>query len=183
MNRRTIIFTGVMIAMPLWLYGSLRLSRSVHPQSATAVRADSPRTPAPDFELMSLEGRRVKLSDFRGKVVALNFWATYCAPCRVEMPWLIDFYRKYKEQGLEVIGVSLDDGGMQPVADFAKEIKVNYTILMGNHSVSDAYGGMRFLPQTVFIGCDGKIINRTVGIKTKSDFEDAIKQSLSTQTP
>jgi len=136
--------------------------------------------PAPDFELKSLDGRAVKLSDFRGKVVVLNFWATWCAPCRVETPWLVDLYRQYKEQGLEVVGVSMDDGDQEHVADFVKEMGINYTVIMGNHTVGDAYGGARFLPQTFFIGRDGKIIKHSFGIKSKSDLEEAIKQSLNT---
>ncbi len=135
---------------------------------------------APDFELKSLDGRAVKLSDFRGKVVVLNFWATWCAPCRVETPWLVDLYRQYKEQGLEVVGVSMDDGDQEHVADFVKEMGINYTVIMGNHTVGDAYGGARFLPQTFFIGRDGKIIKHSFGIKSKSDLEEAIKQSLNT---
>jgi peroxiredoxin len=182
MSRKAIIFAGVIAVMTLLLYGLLRPPRVVRSQAA-GVGDDSVRTPAPDFELRSFDGRTVKLSDFRGKVVVLNFWATYCTPCRVEVPWLMDFYRRYKEQGLEVIGVAMDDGGRKQVAAFVKEMKVNYTILMGNRSLGDAYGGMRFLPQTVFISRAGKIINRTLGIKSKSDFEDAVKQSLSTQTP
>jgi len=145
---------------------------------ASSVGDDMSLEPAPDFELKSLDGRAVKLSDFRGKVVVLNFWATWCAPCRVETPWLIDFYRRYKEQGLEVVGVSMDDGDQEHVADFVKEMGVNYTVLLGNHAVGDAYGGARFLPQTFFIDRNGNIIKHSFGIKSKSDFEEAIKQSL-----
>src|SRR5437868_4195356 len=184
MKNRTFIILGVITLVTLSIYGSLRVSRILHSQvTASSVGNDVTLELAPDFELTSLDGRTAKLSDLRGKVVVLNFWATWCAPCRVETPWLVDFYRQYKEQGLEVVGVSMDDGDRQQVADFVKEMKVNYTILIGNHAVGDAYGGLRFLPQTFFIGRDGKIIKHSFGIKSKSDFEDAIKQSLSRQTP
>ncbi len=181
MNRKTIILVGVIsLVITLSVYGSFRASRIFHSQVTASSIGDSPLEPAPDFELNSVDGRTVKLSDLRGKVVVLNFWATWCAPCRVETPWLVDFYRQFKEQGLEVVGVSMDDGNQEHVADFVKEMGINYTVLMGNHAVGDAYGGLRFLPQTFFIGRDGKIITHSFGIKSKGDFEAAIKQSLNT---
>ena len=143
---------------------------------------NAPGQRAPDFELKSLDGRTIKLSDFRGKAVVLNFWATYCAPCRVEMPWLIDFYQRYKSQGLEIVGISMDDGNQKQVDAFAREMNVNYAILLGNHSVRDAYGGARFLPQTFLVDRDGRIVKTLIGIKTRKDFEDSIKQLLATQS-
>jgi peroxiredoxin len=179
MNRRTLIFAGVAILAMLLIYGSFRASRIFHSRvAASSVGNDAPLESAPDFELKSLAGRTMKLSDFRGKVVVLNFWATWCAPCRVETPWLVDLYHQYKGQGLEVVGVSMDDGDQEHVPDFVKEMGINYTVLLGTHAVGDAYGGMRFLPQTFFISRDGKIIKHSFGIKSKIDFEDDIKQSL-----
>src|SRR5437870_6123278 len=180
MKDRTFIILGVITLLTLSIYGSLIASRVFHLQvTASSVGNDGTLEPGPDFELKSLDGRTVKLSDFHGKVVVLNFWATWCAPCRVETPWLVDLYRQYKEQGLEVVGVSMDDGDQEQVADFVKEMGINYTVLMGSHAVGDAYGGLRFLPQTFFIGRDGKIIKHSFGTRSKSDVEDAIKQSLS----
>src|SRR5437588_3024357 len=98
MKNRTFIILGVISLVTLSIYGSLRASRVFHSQvTASSVGNDVTLEPAPDFELKSLDGRAVKLSDFRGKVVVLNFWATWCAPCRVETPWLVDLYRQYKE--------------------------------------------------------------------------------------
>ena len=181
MKSRTFILLGVISLVTLSIYGPLRASRIFHSQvTASSVDDDMPLEPAPDFELKSVDGNTVKLSDFRGKVAVLNFWATWCAPCRVETPWLVDLYRQYKEHGLEVIGISMDDGNQEHVADFVKEMGINYTVLMGNHAVGDAYGGLRFLPQTFFIGRDGKIIKHSFGIKSKSDLEEAFKQPLTT---
>src|SRR5438132_5740083 len=180
MKSRTFIILGVITVVTLSIYGSLRASRIFHSQAAASGSVDGATLePAQEFELKSLDGRTMELSDFRGKVIVLNFWATWCAPCRVETPWLVDLYRQYKEQGLEVVGVSMDDGDQEHVADFVKEMGINYTVLMGSHGVGDAYGGLRFLPQTFFIGRDGKIIKHSFGTNSKSDFEDAIKQSLS----
>ena len=101
---------------------------------------------APDFELRSLDGRTVQLSTLRGKPVLLNFWATWCAPCRVEMPWLVELDQQYRPQGVQIIGVSLDDpDAEQDVAKFIAQVGVHYTILIGDSSVADTYGGVRFL--------------------------------------
>src|SRR5947209_14880567 len=110
MNRRAFMSLSISTLGALSIYGASRLDRKF----VTAVGADKPKVllpleQAPDFDLRTLDGRAVKLAEFRGKVVALNFWATYCAPCRVETPWLVDLYRRYKDQGLEIVGVSLDD--------------------------------------------------------------------------
>src|SRR3984893_4584128 len=176
MKRNLLILIGIMFAMALLVYGASRTSKSQAADSA--VDGNGKSRVAPDFELKSLDGRIVKLSDFRGKAVVLNFWATYCAPCRVETPWLIDFYRQYKTQGLEIIGVSMDDGGPEQVNDFVKEMNIDYTILVGNHTVGDAYGGTRFLPQSFLIDREGRIVKSIFGIKSKSDFEENIKQLL-----
>ena len=134
---------------------------------------------APDFSLKTLDGRAVKLSDFRGKVVLLNFWATWCAPCRVEMPWLVELYKNYQSQGFEIMGVSVDDPGEQrAVAKYVKEMNVNYTILLGTNPVADLYGGARLLPHTFFISHDGKIIKSFIGLRDKSDLEAAIREML-----
>jgi cytochrome c biogenesis protein CcmG/thiol:disulfide interchange protein DsbE len=136
---------------------------------------------APDFPLRSLDGRSVKLSDFRGKIVVLNFWATWCAPCRVEMPSLIDLYDKYRARGVEIIGVSMDDGAQERVSSFVAEMKVNYQILLGNQFVADLYGGLRLLPQTVFIKRDGTIKETMIGMREEKDFEAALDDLLSAQ--
>jgi len=133
---------------------------------------------ASDFELKSMEGRTVKLSDFRGKAVVLNFWATWCASCRVETPWLIELSKKYKKEGLEVIGVSMDDGDQNQVANFVQEWKVDYTVLHGTPAVGDQYGGLKFLPQTFFIDRNGKIIKTASGMPSKKDLENEIRQLL-----
>lgn len=140
-----------------------------------------PGKAAPEFDLYTLDGRSVKLSSLRGKVVVLNFWATWCAPCRVEMPWLVDFSRRYQREGLEIVGVSVDDGDPERVAAFVRAINVNYTIVLKDKAVSDAYGGLRFLPQTFFIGRDGKVVKRTYGVRGKDEFENDVRLALATR--
>jgi peroxiredoxin len=133
---------------------------------------------APEFSLKTLDGRTVKLSDFQGKVVLLNFWATWCAPCRVEMPWLVDFYSRYHAQGLEIVGVSVDDDAREKVAAFIRARNINYTIVLKDEAVADAYGGLRFLPQSFFIGRDGRVIKQTYGVRSKDEFEDDIRRAM-----
>jgi thiol-disulfide isomerase/thioredoxin len=120
----------------------------------------------------------VRLSDFRGKAVLLNFWATWCAPCKIEMPWFVDLQKQYASQGLQVIGVAMDDSGEQAIAKFAREMGVNYPVLIGKESVGDAYGGVEFLPTTFFIDRQGKVVDRVFGLVGHSDIEEDVKKAL-----
>ena len=134
---------------------------------------------APDFELPSLEGKNVKLSDFRGKAVLLNFWATYCGPCKIEMPWFVELQKQYGPQGFQIVGVAMDDASTEDIAKFAKEMAVNYPILLGKESVGQSYGGVGVLPTTFFVDRDGKITDREFGLQSRSVFVDNIKKALS----
>jgi len=138
---------------------------------------------APDFELQSLEGKNVKLSDFRGKAVLLNFWATWCGPCKIEMPWFVELQKEYGPQGLQIVGVAMDDASKEDIAKFVKEMGVNYPILIGKEDVGNQYGGVNVLPTTFFIDRDGKIVAREFGLQSRSLFVDNIKKSLSQGTP
>jgi len=133
---------------------------------------------APDFALKSLEGQDVRLSDLRGKAVLLNFWATWCAPCKIEMPWFVELQKQYGGQGLQIVGVAMDDASQEDIAKFAQNMGVNYPILIGKEAVGDAYGGVQFLPLSVYIGRDGKIVDKAFGLKGKPEIEDSIKKAL-----
>jgi thiol-disulfide isomerase/thioredoxin len=143
----------------------------------------SKSTPAPDFTLEKLDGGNMKLSDLRGKAVLLNFWATWCGPCKIETPWLVELQKQYGSQGLQVIGVAMDDSGKDDIAKFAKDMGVNYPVLLGKEAVGDEYGGVPALPESFFIGRDGKIVDRIIGLKGRADIEDAIKEALKTSPP
>ena len=134
---------------------------------------------APDFALASLDGKTtIHLSDYRGKAVLLNFWATWCVPCKIEMPWFVELQNEYGSQGLQVVGVAMDDASPEDIAKFAKDMGVNYPIAIGKESVGDAYGGVQFLPATFYIGRDGKVIDKVFGLKGKHEIQDDIKKAL-----
>ena len=137
---------------------------------------------APDFTLKSTDGKEVKLSDLRGKAVLLNFWATWCGPCKVEIPWFIELEKQYASQGLVIVGVAMDDDAEKVVPKFAQEMKIDYTVLLGTEPVADLYGGVEGLPMTFYIDRNGKIVKRVAGLVSHSEIEDGIKQALGTQS-
>jgi cytochrome c biogenesis protein CcmG/thiol:disulfide interchange protein DsbE len=147
-------------------------------RSAPSARVFDQR--APDF-VVSLLGRGggARLSDYRGNVLLLNFWATWCAPCRVEMPWLVRTSQHYGSAGLSVLGVNMDDGDMPNVERFAQTLGVTYPIAQSNDAIVGAYGGVRFLPQSVLIGRQSQIVQRSLGMPSINAFEAAIIRALS----
>jgi thiol-disulfide isomerase/thioredoxin len=139
-------------------------------------------TPAPDFTLETLDGSTLSLSSLRGKAVLVNFWATWCGPCKIETPWLVDLQKEYGAQGLQIVGVAMDDSGKDEIARFAKDMGMNYPVLLGKEAVGEAYGGIPALPESFFVGRDGKIVHKIMGIEGKAEIEEAIKKALNTQT-
>jgi len=133
---------------------------------------------APEFALQSLDNRTVHLSGFRGKVTLVNFWATWCAPCRVEMPYLIGLRDTYRNRGFEIVGVSMDDNDRAKVEKFVHDMHVSYPIVLKDASVGDAYGGVRFLPQSFLLDRDGKVLAHIVGMLSKEEYEAQIVQAL-----
>jgi peroxiredoxin len=137
-------------------------------------------TIAPDFSLEALDGKTVHLSDLRGKAVLLNFWATWCGPCKIEMPWFVELQNQYASQGLQIVGVAMDDASKEDIAKFTKDMGVNYPILIGKEAVGDQYGGVPALPESFIIGRDGKIVDKILGLRGKAEIEDSIKKALNT---
>jgi len=142
------------------------------------VKADSQRKHAPDFALKDASGKLVHLADYRGKVVVLDFWATWCNPCAVEIPWFMEFQRKYKDRGFEVLGVSMDDDGWKAITPFVERRKINYRVVLGDDKTGDLYGGLEALPTTFVIDRYGRIASVHVGLAGKKDFADAIEKLL-----
>ncbi len=176
-NRNPFALVLAIVVAAGLLYFGVHMAR--HSAAPTGVYKSAP---APDFTLESLDGNKMTLSDLRGKAVLLNFWATWCGPCKIETPWLVELQNKYGAQGLQVIGVAMDDSGKDDIAKFAKDMGVNYPVLLGKEAVGDAYGGVPALPESFFIGRDGKIVDKIIGLKGKAEIEDSIKMALGTQT-
>jgi cytochrome c biogenesis protein CcmG/thiol:disulfide interchange protein DsbE len=135
------------------------------------------RKAAPNFTLIDSKGASVRLSDYKGKVVLLSFWATWCLWCETEIPWYMEFQDKYKDKGLSLIGVSMDADGWRSVRPFLQEKKMTYTIVVGNEALASSYA-LNALPLTVLIDRDGKIAGSQAGIVDKDSFENEIRVLL-----
>jgi thiol-disulfide isomerase/thioredoxin len=154
-------------------------SPSAHQKKPQQSQGPALHSLAPDFALESLTGETVRLSDFRGKVVALEFWATWCGPCKIITPWLVDLQNQYGPQGFAIIGIALDDDATKAeIAEFTDSMRVNYTTLIGNEKVAQSYGGIPAMPVTFFIGRDGKLVESVIGLKSKHEIEDSIRKAL-----
>jgi thiol-disulfide isomerase/thioredoxin len=133
---------------------------------------------APDFALKNVEGKTVNLSDYKGKVVIIDFWATWCGPCRRGIPDLIDLQKKYKDE-IAVIGISLDrDNTIAAVPDFVNKMGINYPIVYFNDQVINDYGGINAIPTTFIIDKEGNIVKKLIGLYPKSTFEQQLDELL-----
>ena len=150
---------------------------------AASLKAEKDRHQAPDFALKDPDGKLVHISDYKGKVVLLDFWATWCGPCKIEIPWFVDLQRKNKDRGFEVLGVSMDEEGWETVKPFLTDLGVNYRVVMGNDATAEMYGGVEALPTTFLIDRAGKIAAVHVGLASRKDFIDGVEQLLQASPP
>jgi len=134
--------------------------------------------PAPAFTLQDLNGKNVSLADLRGKVVVLDFWATWCPPCVKEIPHFIELYEQYKDKGLAILGISLDREGVGVVEAFVQKYQIKYPIMMTDGKVDKAFGGIPSIPTTFLIDSAGNISKKYVGYNSKAVFEADIKKLL-----
>ncbi len=178
MKRNPLALVVVAFVAALMLYFGYHQARRTGPVFASHLTQSSL---APDFTLESLDGKTMKLSDFRGKAVLLNFWATWCGPCKIEMPWFVELQNQYAAEGFQIVGVAMDDASKEDIGKFAKDMGVNYPILIGKESVGDQYGGVPALPESFLIGRDGKIVDKIIGLRGKAEIEDAIKKAIDTK--
>ena len=150
---------GILVVFAI--FGLYILQRHRAPAKYLQVSSEQ-HPPAPDFSLPQLDGRTLTLSQYRGKVVLLDFWATWCEPCRQEIPRFIELQDKYREHGFQIIAVSMDDAE-EPVREFLKEFHLNYPVVMGNAHIGQLYGGVLGLPIAFLIAPDGRIRAKHIG--------------------
>ena len=150
-----------------------------HSPAAQFSLNDSVGHAMPEFKLKDADGQTVRPADYKGKVVLLDFWATWCGPCKIEIPWFMEFERQFKDQGFAVVGVSMDEDGWTAIKPYVQNMKMNYRVLLGDDDVSTAYGGLDSLPTTLLIDRQGKIASVHVGVSLgKEEFKNAIVQLL-----
>ena len=168
------------------------VQREPTPQAAPNASADAQAQPlkgkpAPQFTLQDLNGKKVSLADYKGKAVLLNFWATWCGPCKVEIPWLIKLRDQYKDQGFEVLGIESDNYDTDPkafaeykagVVKSATGLAINYPVLLGGDSISQPYGGLDGLPNSFYVDRDGVVTAQLVGLVDRDEIEANIKKAL-----
>ena len=201
MKRNTIV-TGVVLlilatfAWAGWANWESRKQAAEKRQSAEMAEAGSAQAalnpligrPAPQFSLEDLSGKKVSLADYKGKALLINFWATWCGPCKVETPWLVDLRNQYAGKGFEILGVSTDDidrndpkmfgQEKKEISDFVQRMHMPYPVLIDGDSVSKPYGGLDAMPTSFFVDRSGKIIAATMGISSKDDIEANIEKAL-----
>ncbi len=168
---------------------ALFANRGTRIPSAPAAQTNQANKPAaiPSFTLKDLDDRDVSLRQFKGRVVLVNFWATWCGPCKIEMPWLVDLQGKYAAQGFTVLGVAMDEDSKSAVVPFIQRERfkvrgtsqsMSYPIVLGNDATADKFGGLIGLPTSFLISKDGRVVKRVDGLVSYDEIEKAIQSQL-----
>jgi thiol-disulfide isomerase/thioredoxin len=184
--KKTILILTIVIAATIVVYVADKATR-VHTSAAMRPAVMKAGEPAPDISVKDLDDKSVTLAEYKGKVVLVNFWATWCDPCREEIPWLIEMQDKYGPKGFTVLGIAMDEEGKPVVAPFvAKErydvkgqkLPMNYPIVIGNESIAEKFGGLLGYPTSVLISKDGKQIKRVTGIINEEEISKLVEGAL-----
>ena len=174
--------------------GTADVQGAADPEAGAAASDGDPYTTplngkqAVNFTLENLQGQKISLASYKGRPLVVDFWATWCGPCKIEIPWFEKLHDQYAGKGLEILGVSADDLDKDDAAklftekrdinDFATHMKMNYPVLIDGQSVEDAWGGLDALPTTFFIDKNGKIVASTVGLASRDEIEADIKKAI-----
>ena len=179
----------VLVTLTAVVVFALFANRATRIPSARAAKTNQENKPtaSPDFTLRDLEDHDVSLSQFKGKVVLVNFWATWCGPCKIEIPWLVELQDKYAARGFTVLGVAMDEEGKSAVAPFVRKERfnvggtsqsMNYPIVLGNDATADKFGGLIGFPTSVLISKDGRVVKRVDGLVSYDEIDKAIQSQL-----
>jgi thiol-disulfide isomerase/thioredoxin len=176
----------VLVGATIYADKATRIKTKVSPGNAVKTEA-SASAPAPEVTFEDLNGKTVSLAEYKGKIVLVNFWATWCDPCYIEIPWLIEMQQKYGDKGFTVLGIAMDEEGKSAVSPFlAKErfnvngqrLPMNYPIVLGNDAVADKFGGLLGYPTSFLISRDGQIIKKIQGLISYEEITKAIESQL-----
>jgi peroxiredoxin len=164
------------------LVAAMLLTAATVPNLASDAKPIAGAT-APAWSLKDVDGKTVSSADYKGKVVLLDFWATWCPPCKAEIPGFVAMQKAYGEQGLVVVGVSLDEEGARVLKPFMQQFGIIYPVVLGDAKTAQAFGGVRSIPTTFIISREGKIVGQHVGFADKAEFEKAILPLLAAKVP
>lgn len=183
MLNKSILFIGLFVISFGFMHcGNGNEASAKQPENSKAAQKtaaeDSKYSAAPDFELQDLEGSSIKLSDLKGKVVFVNFWATWCPPCRREIPHFIELRDELGDQGFEILGIAVDPREFDSVAPFVEKAGMNYPVMLDKKEITKLYGGIRSIPTTFVVNRDGKIVEKIVGSRSKAEFKQIITSHL-----
>ncbi len=185
--KKSLLTIIAVIAVILATYVADRATRQPRKGLVKLAVADSSAPAAPEITLKDLDGKDLSLTQYKGKVVLVNFWATWCDPCRVEIPWLIEMEQKYSARGFTVLGIAMDEEGAKVVTPFVNrerfevngaQSQMNYPIVIGDDAAADKFGGLLGYPTSVLVSRDGKIIKRITGIISYEEMSKAIESQL-----
>jgi cytochrome c biogenesis protein CcmG/thiol:disulfide interchange protein DsbE len=187
--KKVLLIIGTVAVLIIATYFADKATR-VKPRNSVSgtVRADiSANAPEPDVTFKNLDGKEVSLGEYKGKVVLVNFWATWCEPCQIEIPWLIEMQQRYASRGFTVLGVDVDEENNKVVSAFAakelfvvngQKLPMNYPILRGDDAVADKFGGLLGYPTSFLISRDGKIVKKVQGLISYEEITQAIEGQL-----
>jgi len=185
--KKPLLTIVAVIAVIFATYLADRATRRPHQGGVTRAANPTVLMAAPDVTLMDLDGKNLSLAQYKGKVVLVNFWATWCDPCRVEIPWLIEMQQKYSAKGFTVLGIAMDEEGAKVVNPFVSkerfdvngaQSQMNYPIVIGNDEAADKFGGLLGYPTSVLVSRDGKVIKRITGIISVDEIAKTIESQL-----
>ena len=165
-NRERYFMKRGLVILLLFAFVAVGRSQSIQPQKA------------PNFLLKTYDGKNIELASLKGKIVVINFWATWCPPCRAEIPDFIKVYDENKSKGLEIVGIALDEDGWMKVNPFVEKNKINYPVVLGTSDVVQQYGGIEGIPTTFIVDKKGFVVDHQVGMMSKKMLEQKIKALL-----